>query len=52
MQSYRKRISVQMQPVKQKPKDKPIIPTTKNKYQDVRAFLLKAIWMHEEVSWI
>lgn len=49
MQSYRKRIAVQKQPVKHKAKQRIANVTTKKRYPDVKNFLLRAIWVHEEV---
>lgn len=49
MQSYRKRIAVQMQPVKHKPAVKQNKTSVKKLYPEVRNYLLTAIRMHQEV---
>lgn len=49
MQSYRKRIAVQKQPVKQKQRKEQPKTLVRKRYPEVREFLQKAIRMHEEV---
>ena len=50
MQSYRKRIAVQMQPAKPRHKQEQLKVPVKKRYPEVKAFLLKAIRLHEEIS--
>lgn len=50
MQSYRKRIAVQAQPIKTDINQEQRRPTYKKSYADIRAYLLKAINLYEIVS--
>ena len=49
MQSYRKRIVVQMQPIIHKPKEEPVKLSTKKLYSEVRSYLLTAIRMYQTI---
>jgi hypothetical protein len=50
MQSYRKRIAVQMQHRPKKEEFNPFVASQKISWDEVRAYILKAIRMHEEVA--
>jgi hypothetical protein len=50
MQSYRKRIAVQMQHKPQSAEFNPFNRSQKIRWDEVRSYILKAIRMHEEVA--
>jgi hypothetical protein len=50
MQSYRKRIAVQMQHKSKKAEFNPFNGSQKIRWDDVRSYILKAIRMHEDVA--